>query len=123
MPSTKKQMKLAITSSKEIMSLLTYLNELEGLYKYDFKNNHLINCDLSEFEILKKFEKNCPEEFLEDVLKYLSNIHFQRILWNANTLLINCADLSKDTLDFNSDITRGLELLELQKAGKIFLKQ
>lgn len=37
-------------------------------------------------------------------------------------MLSNFADLDKETLDFHPDIKRGLELLELQKKGKIFLK-
>lgn len=122
MPTKKVGLKLAITSTEEISSLMRFLNELEDLYKYDLNKNYLKNCDLSGFKIIKSFDKTSPELFLEDVLKHLSNIHFQRILWNADTMLINCADLTLDTLEFHPDIKRGLELIELQKKGKIFIK-
>jgi hypothetical protein len=123
MPTETKGMKLAITSSEEILSLLKLLNELEGLYKYDLVNKYLSNCDLSEFEIIKDFNQDNPEEFLEEVLKAISNIHFQRILWNADTMLRNCADLEKYTLDFSPEIKRGLELVELEKIGKLKISE
>lgn len=107
-----KGMKLAITSSDEIYSLMKFLNELEDLHKYELQHKYLKNVDLSDFEILKNFDSTDPEQFLSDVLRHLSNIHFQRILWNADTMLKNCADLEKDTLDFHPDIKKGLELLE-----------
>lgn len=105
-------MKVAITTHEEISSLMKFLSELETLYKYELKHYHFEDIDLSDYEILQKFDNTNPEQFLSDVLEHLSEIHFQRILTNADTLLTNCADLEKDTLDFSPDIKKGLELLE-----------
>lgn len=112
-------MKLAITSEEEILSLLRILNELESLWKYDLQQSYLKDIDLSEYEILKGFDKSDPEEFLSDLLKYLYEIHHSRILWNCDTMLKNCADLELDHLDFNPDIKRGLELVELEKENRL----
>ena len=121
MPTVTKTMKLAITSSEEILSLIKILNELTDLHSC-LNTEYLENVDLSKFKILKNFDTNNAEKFLEQILNHLGDIHHLRILWNADALLKNAADLAKDTLDFHPDIKRGLELLELQKKGKIFLK-
>lgn len=108
-------MKLAITNTNEILSLLRILNELEDLHKHELQHKYLKDVDLSQFEILKNFDNSDPEQFLSEVLRHLSNIHFQRILWNADTLLNHCADLEQDTLDYHPNIKKGLELLEQQE--------
>lgn len=109
------QLKLAKTSQAEIERLLDALNEVEWLAK-ELGRSHLsgIEFDGEDYPMLSKFDKNDPEMFLEQLARHLSGIHFQRILWNALTLLENCADPDLDTLDFNKDIKRGLELLEAQ---------
>lgn len=106
-------LKLAKTSEKEIDSLFAILNEAEWL-KRELQNNFLEDIDFSEFEIMQSFDKENTEQFLTDLVSHLSSIHFQRILFNCQTLLDNCADPDLDTLDFNKDIKRGLELLEAE---------
>jgi len=121
MAETKPTMKLAITSSDEIMQLLQFLNDCECL-REDLQNKEPKDIDFSEYKILGKgffFSKDDYEDLLSSVLHYVDNIHFHRILWNADVLLKNCADLSIDTLDFSPDIKRGLELVELEKNHKI----
>ncbi len=108
------QLKLAKTSQAEIDSLFAILNEAEWLKK-ELQNNFLEDIDFSEFEIMQSFDRENTEQFLTDFVSHLSSIHFQRILFNCQTLLDNCADPDLDTLDFNKDIKRGLELLEAQK--------
>lgn len=107
------QLRLAKTSEKEIDSLFAILNEAERLSN-ELKNNFLEDIDFSEFETMQYFDRENTEQFLTDFVKHLSSIHFQRILFNCQTLLDNCADPDLDTLDFNKDIKRGLELLEAQ---------
>ena len=114
-------MKLAITSSEEILSLMQFLNDLINL-KEDLQSKEPSDIDFSEYQVLGKsffFSKENHEDLLDSILSSLDNIHFQRILWNADTMLLNCADLSQDTLDFSPDIKRGLELLEMEKQNKI----
>jgi hypothetical protein len=109
------QLKLAKTSQAEIERLLDALNEVEWLAK-ELVRSHLsdIEFDGEDYPMLSKLDKNDPEIFLEQLARHLSGIHFQRILWNALTLLENCADPDLDTLDFSKDIKRGLELLEAE---------
>lgn len=102
-------MKLASTSEKEIMSLFHVLNEIESVTKY---NEDVLELDNEDFPILSKFDNSNYEYFLNDLMSYLSGIHFQRILWNCITMLNNCTDLTKDTLEFHPDIEKGLELLK-----------
>lgn len=110
------QLKLAKTSQAEIERLLDALNEVEWLAK-ELTRSHLSNIEFDGeyYPMLSKFDKNDSEMFLEQLARHLSGIHFKRILWNALTLLENCADPDLDTLDFNKDIKRGLELLETQE--------
>lgn len=124
MGTTKVGMKLAITSPEEILKLIQFLNDLAQL-KEDLSNNEPSEIDFSDYDVLGRsffFSKEDHEDLLSSVLSTLDNIHYQRILWNADTMLRNCADLSKDTLEFNPDITRGLELLELEKKGQLEIK-
>ena len=108
-------MRLAKTTSEEIDSLQSALNEVEWLHK-ELKNTCFDDIDFSEFEIMSKFDKTTPELFLGDLVHHLSAIHFQRILWNCHVLLDNCADPNLSHLDFNPDIKAGLELLEKHRA-------
>lgn len=114
MPTKKHRIKLAVTSEKEIMSLLDILNEIEQL-SGELNMYQLEEIDLSEFEILKDFRKDDIEEFLEDLVSHLSGIHFHCILLNCLTMLQNCADPDCDTLEFHPDIKKGLDLLEEQE--------
>ena len=102
-------MKLAITNEKEIMSLFDILKEIESIDKY---NENALDLNTDEYPILSELDNTNEEYFLYELINRLSSIHFYRILWNLLVLLENCADLTKDTLDFNPDIKKGLELLE-----------
>lgn len=111
-------MKLALTSSEEILNLMQILNELEALYKYELKSTHFEDVDFEEYDILKTFNTKDPAEFIEDLLRHLYGIHHQRILWNCDTMLKHCADPALSYLDFNPDIKKGLQLLEQHNKGK-----
>lgn len=106
-------MKLAKASEEEIQRLSDILSEIEWMHK-DLKGYDFEYLDFTEYEILSKFDRSSPEKFLEDLVRNLSAIHFQRILFNLTTLLENCADPDLDYLDFNKNIKQGLELLEKQ---------
>lgn len=94
------------------------LNEVEWLSK-ELKNTDFEDVDFSEFDIMSKFDKSNPSAFLTDLVRHISAVHFQRILWNCSTLLDNCADPDLSHLDFNKDIKVGLELLEKSTAEVI----
>jgi len=119
---SKTQLRVAKTSEKEIDSLFAILNEA-GSLKKELEHNFLEDIDFSEFEIMKSFNRENEEGFLTDFVRHLSSIHFQRILFNCQTLLDNCADPDSDTLDFNKDIKRGLVLLNAQKQEPDFDNQ
>lgn len=117
-------MKLAITSKEEIMTLMHFLNDLVAL-KEDESFDNPKDIDFSEYQVLGKgffFSKDDHEDLLRSIIHIADNIHYHRILWNADTMLANCADLTKDTLEFSTDIKRGLELLKLEKEGRIEIK-
>lgn len=109
-------MKVAKTNVEEILSLHRVLNEVEMLHK-ELKRYDFCAVDWDDYEVLKDFGVNeesgerDPEVFIEDLVRHLSNIHFQRILFNCEVLLNNCADPDQDVLDWNPDIKKGLELL------------
>jgi hypothetical protein len=58
---------------------------------------------------------------MERVFYHLSETHFQRILWNADTLLYNCADLESDTLDLNKDIKDAIDFHYKISAEDVFI--
>lgn len=109
-------MKVAKTNVEEILSLHRVLNEVEMLHK-ELKRYDFCAVDWDDYEVLKDFGVNeesgerDPEVFIEDLVRHLSGIHFQRILFNCEVLLSNCADPDQDVLDWNQDIKKGLELL------------
>lgn len=110
-------MKLSKSTESEIDRIVDILNEFESLREHlSFSN--LEDVDHSEFEILN-FKNKDSEETLEYILKLIDSSKIRKALFNLSTLLENCADPECDTLEFNKDITRGLELLELEKQGKL----
>jgi hypothetical protein len=115
MPTETHGMKMAITNHGEINSLMVILNEISDLYRYELKYKNLEDIDLSEFEIMKNFNSSDYETFIENLFRHLEGIHHQRILWNADLMLSNCADLSLSHLDFNAKIKAGFEAIELLK--------
>lgn len=117
MASTTRTMKLARTSEEEVNTLLSILNEVEQ-FADDLKTYNFEDICLGDYPTLKKFDADTPETFLEDLVRYISGIHFSRILWNTLTMLNNCADLSKNTLEFSPEITKALELVEFTAAKK-----
>lgn len=103
-------MKVAKTNPEEILSLLRPLNELEWLRK-DLGRMELADVEWDDYELLGQLRHSDPEEFLTDLVRLLTDIHFQRILLNCEVLLNHCADPNAETLEFNADIKKGLELL------------
>lgn len=108
-------MKLAITSEKEILDLNRLLTEIEELYKYELRHKNFDKINFDQFEILKNLSVDDPVNFLDDICKLIHEHHFQRVLWNCDVMLKNCADLSLDHLDYSPEIKRGFEAVELLK--------
>lgn len=111
------QLKLSKSTEKEIDRLYNILNEIDQL-KDELSYKNWYSIDKTEFEILYIKNKN-EEEALEHILKLISESPLRKALFNLSTLLENYADPECDTLEFNKDISRGLELLELEKEGKL----
>jgi hypothetical protein len=109
-------MKVTKTDTEEISTLHSVLNEMEWLHK-ELQRTDFEAIDWEDFELLQNLGidqsslKRDPVIFIEDLVQYISNIHFQRILFNLQTLLDNCADPEARTLEYNADIKKGLELL------------
>lgn len=114
-------MKVAKTTVEEIFSLLHLLNELELLHK-ELQRVDFDAVDWDEFEVLSTMglvsdrgldlgRDREPEYFVEDLVRRLSGIHFQRVLLNAEVLLNHCADPDQDTLEYSPDLAKGLYLL------------
>lgn len=110
-------MKVSKSTEKEIERIVDLLNELNNL-KDDLLHKSIDNIDQSDYEILHIKGKDY-EEVLEHILRAIDGSKIRKALFNLSTLIENCADPECDTLEFNKDITRGLELLELEKEGKL----
>jgi hypothetical protein len=113
-------MKLAITNEAEIKDLMNICIELEEFSKelnqYNYEDIDLETEENKEhYKILYPIWKRAEnmEEFMLECFKQFDIIHFRRILWNLSTMLVNCADLSKDDLDFNEEIKAGQDAIEL----------
>lgn len=113
-------MKVAKTNEQEILRLTHLLGEIESLSEELDGCRRLEDIDFEDKEILSKFDKNSPSEFLKELCHEIRTIHFQRILLNCSTLLENCADPNLKYLDFNPKIKAGLELLEKQSTARTF---
>lgn len=109
-------MRVSKTTQDEISELSHFMNELGWLYD-DLKISDFDQISFGDYEIFNGFDNTDPERFLLDLLRYARQIPYSKILMNCSTLLDNCADPELDHLDFNSDIKRGLELLELEQSG------
>jgi len=119
MPTTTHTLKLSKTNEQEIDKLRDVLNEIQQITKHcdyedydDFKSEILGDEDF--FSVSSKYIKEYDnyQGFWMVMMKHLCSIHLQRILMNCSTMLDNCADPNISHLDFNSDIKKGLELLE-----------
>lgn len=116
----KRGMTVARATETEIKQVRDFLNELGFINRY-FHNEALfaIKQNSDEFEVLSKFRTDEPENFIEDICRYVDNIRHECVLFNLTTLMDNCADLELDHLDFNSKLKRGLELVELENNDRI----
>ncbi len=109
-------MKVGKTSEKEISELFNFMNELSWLAD-EFRTGEFEHIDWNEFDILKTFDREDPNQFMSDLARYAKSLFYERVLTNCQVLLDNCADPNERTLEFNPDIKKGLELLESQKEG------
>lgn len=112
-------MKLSKSTEKEIDRIVDLLNELDNL-KDDLLHKSIDDVDQSYYEILHIKNKD-SQEVLEHILRAIEGTNLRKALFNLSTLLENCADPECDTLEFNKDIKRGLELLELEKQDKLLI--
>ena len=112
-------MKLSRTPDEEVQYLKDFLNEIENFGKelkvFDFRNID-IEDDKDFYKILypifKQSERNI-EDFTDTVFQQFDKINHGRVLFNLSTLLDNCADKELSHLDFNKDIKKGFEVVEL----------
>ncbi|SED11920.1 hypothetical protein SAMN04489761_4331 [Tenacibaculum sp. MAR_2009_124] len=123
MPTETKGMTIARAENKEIKQVNDLLNELESIGRYNRGEEviDVIKEDNEFFKVLSSLDHSDPETLLRDICNYVDGIRHQCVMFNLTTLMDNCADLNKDTLDFNPELKRGLELVELEKEGKLKL--
>lgn len=110
----KVRMKLAKANEREIANLCNILNDIEqladDLNKYGFES-----VDFSEYQVLKRVNNCDPEEMLLKLCREIKSTYWQKILFNCETLLENCADPDSTTLEFNAEILKGFRLIELSE--------
>lgn len=106
-------MRLSKTNEAEIMEFLELLIDLDN-FKKEWNRNDFSAIEWDEFKIIKKFNRDTWQGFLNDLLRAIEQSGYIRILYNCDTLLKNCADASLGYLDFKPEIKAGLELLEKQ---------
>ncbi len=111
-------MRVAKVTQQEIDRLRNILFDLQNLREL-LCYNELEDLSFEDFETLKGLDNTYPRGVLYSICRQISETYFEKILFNLTTLLDNCADEESDYLDFNKDIKRGFELLELEKQGKL----
>ncbi|WP_294187604.1 hypothetical protein [uncultured Sphingobacterium sp.] len=119
MPTKTRQVKLARIKDHEIESVFSVLFELQLLKSDLFRDpeGNLFPLDQNYYTKLATCFDKDPFVFLQGICDLVSSVPIELFTANLYTLLDNCASES-DTLDFNSDIKRGLELLEQQRNGE-----
>lgn len=115
-PTTTRQVKLARIKDYEIESVFSVLFELQLLKSDLFRDpeGNLFPLDQNYYTKLASCFDKDPFVFLQGICELISSVPIELFTANLYTLLDNCASES-DTLDFNDDIKRGLELLKQQK--------
>jgi hypothetical protein len=118
-------LKLAKATEKEISQVRDLLNELSALNKYYTYDEviEVLKENEEEFPVLSKLDTTDNSEFLTDLCRHVANIRFECVMFNLSTLMDNCADPNLDHLDFNPDIKRGLQLLDLEEQGKLLITE
>lgn len=116
-------MTVARATDKEIKQVNDFLNELENIGRYNRGEEviDVIKEDTKYFKVLSALDCSDAESLLRDICNYVDGIRHSCVMFNLFTLMDNCADLESDTLDFNPTLKRGLELVELEKQGKLKL--
>lgn len=102
-------MRLGKTSEKEIKSLFDFFNELSWLS--DEMNNHEfedVELD-ADFEILSKFDKKNPENFIQEIADHAKSLFYERVLTNCSVLLDNAADPNLSHLDWKPELKQLFE--------------
>ncbi len=117
-----RSLRIARVTETEISNLRNLLNDLQNLFG-ELNMLNLNEIVIDKYETLKYLDENDSESFLRGVCFAISNSNFEKTLFNLVILLDNCADLNLEYLDFNKDIKRGLELLELEKEEKLEIKE
>ena len=127
MPTETRTMKLAVTNETEIEQLKDLCSQIEEFGK-ELRTYNYEDIDLTEdkdyYTILYPIWKGSDsiEEFMESVFKEFDAVHHSRILFNLSTLLDNCADKNLSHLDFNPEIKKGFEAIELLKEINDYIK-
>lgn len=110
---TKRQVTLPRIKDHEIESVFGVMFELQ-LLKSDLLRDPEFNIfplDQNYYPNLAGCFNKDPFIFLQGICELISSVPIELFTANLYTLLDNCASES-DTLDFNDDIKKGLELLE-----------
>jgi len=116
MPTETRQVTLPRIKDCEIESVFSVMFELQ-LLRSDLLRDpegNLFPLDQNYYTNLASCFDKDPFVFLERICELISSVPIELFTANLYTLLNNCASES-DTLDFNDDIKRGLELLKQQK--------
>ena len=116
-------MTVARATDKEIKQVNDFLNELKSIGRYNLGEEviKVIKEDTENFKVLSALDCSDAESLLLDICRYVNGIRHSCVMFNLFTLMDNCADLESSTLDFNPTLKRGLELVELEKQGKLKL--
>jgi len=114
MPTTKHTLKVARATKEEIDKVRDILNEIASLDNY-FSHEYYdeaIKDNKDDFPFLSKILTDDRDDFITSLVRLINNISHEKVIFNLDVLMDNCADLSADTLEFNKHITKGLELLD-----------
>lgn len=116
-------MKLAVASIEEAQELMSFMQFMDECYSCDWET---IKEDWAGDEKYDKIIKHCTDEFGEFNSDYFFDYYrinithkYMRVIFGYITLYENCCDQTLDHHDFNTDIKKGLELLEESQKKEI----
>ncbi|MNH08340.1 hypothetical protein D3C79_677530 [compost metagenome] len=117
MATTTHKMTLAKAKETEIRRFSDILQEINWLSQSFRDVEEIETIDWEEFPIIAKAAQKCtdPAILLKTICYLIGGSPFEKLLWNLEVLLENCADPDLDHLDFNKDIKEGLTLLNSNK--------
>lgn len=117
MATTTHKMTLAKAKDTEIRRFSDILQEINWLSQSFRDAEEIETIDWEEFPIITKAAQKStdPTIILKAICHLIGGSPFEKLLWNLEVLLENCADPDLDHLDFNKDLKEGLALLNSNK--------